>query len=154
MGFSDNGKAHTRPFRPFLSCTGFFHEPIQDRWYIHQALFLVDTTRKSGEGLISSEDHLVIVPVPSFNKCVHSKCTGTQFYQLCLDLSEIALEVGRAQDLCVWCKGSGIRVDDLSIHFNEWSVGFIQVKGVQFQVNGLGSRIQGSGFTGGCGVEG
>jgi len=47
------------------------------------------------------ENHLLSVPgvpVPNFTKCVHSKCTGTQFYQLCLGQSEIALKVGRAQD--------------------------------------------------------
>jgi len=30
--------------------------------------------------------------------CVRGACTGTRFYQLCLDQSEITLKVGRTQD--------------------------------------------------------
>ena len=58
---------------------------------------------KSGQGLrlVSSKNDVLIVPVLIFTEFVHSKCTGTQFCQLCLDQSETALEVGRAQDLRV-----------------------------------------------------
>jgi len=58
---------------------------------------------------------------------VHSACTGTQFYQLCVDQSEIALKVGRAQDS-----------------------GFRDFRGVGFQ----GSRVSGVYGFRGVGIEG
>ena len=60
-------------------------------------LFTTATARKLGWKLVFCKNHLLRVPVPTFTKCVHSKCTGTHFYKLCLDQSETH-EVGRAQD--------------------------------------------------------
>ena len=68
---------------------------------------------KSGWRLVSLINHLLSVPVPSFTKIVPkrvyrypvlpklcpSACTGTQFYQLCLDQSEIPLDGGRETKL-------------------------------------------------------
>jgi len=59
------------------------------------------TARKSGQGLVSSKDHLLDCTntLVLWNLCTSGvPCTGTQFYQLCLDQSEIALKVGREQD--------------------------------------------------------
>jgi len=73
-----------------------------------QDLFLFEKAREIElETGIDKKRKPLSVPVPNFTKCVHSKCTGTQLYQLCLNQSEIALEAGRAQDLGVGSKESG-----------------------------------------------
>ena len=56
------------------------------------------TAWEIGPGAGIEKKHLLSVPVPSFTNFVHSKCTGTRFYQFRLDQSDIALKVGRAHD--------------------------------------------------------
>jgi len=49
---------------------------------------------KPGRGLVSSTNYLLVAPVFVCTKLVRGVCTGTCFYQPCLDQSEVALKAG------------------------------------------------------------
>jgi len=60
--------------------------------------FLFKTAQEIWPGTGTVKKTPLDCPRIRFTKFVRSSCTGTRFYQLCLDQSEIAIEAGRTQE--------------------------------------------------------